>query len=124
RKQDLMLRYLVDVNKLDVMYPAVKGTFQPLNEDVKEEVRMNYCDGKNYFVYTGAIRQRQELFSLLKGFSAFKNRQKSNWKLLLIGNSHQYDTKFLKSLGAYKYRGDVIVATNVNEGERARMIVS
>ena len=124
RKQDLMLRYLAEANKLDVMYPAVKEIFQPLNEDVKEEIRMNFCEGKNYFAYTGTMQQRQDLFNVLKGFSAFKKRQKSNWKLVLMGNPHQYDKKFMGSLATYKYRGDVVVTKNVNEGERARLVGS
>ena len=64
RKQDLMLRYLAEANKLDVMYPAVKEIFQPLDEDVKEEIRMNFCEGKNYFAYTGTMQQRQDLFQV------------------------------------------------------------
>jgi len=124
RKQDLGLRYLVDANKLAVIYPAVKGTFQPLNEDVKEEIRMKYCDGKNYFAFTGTVEKRQELFNLLKSFSAFKKRQKSNWKLLLTGYPHQYDRNFMDSLASYKYRSDVVVVKNFNEVERAGLIGS
>jgi glycosyltransferase involved in cell wall biosynthesis len=124
RKQHLVHRYLVDANKLDVMCPAVKETFQPLNESVKEEVRMNFCDGKNYFAYAGTVEQHRDLFNLLKGFSAFKKLQKSNWKLLLMGNAQQYDRKFMDSLATFKYRGDVVVAKDINERERARLIGS
>lgn len=124
RKKDLRLRYLVDTDKLDVMYPAVNGTFQTLNEDVKEKVRMKYSDGKNYFAFTGTMEKRQDLFNLLKAFSAFKKRQKSNWKLLLTGYPHQYDRNFLESLASYKYRTDVVVAKNVNEFDRAGLIGS
>jgi glycosyltransferase involved in cell wall biosynthesis len=124
RKQDLRLRYLVDADKIDVIYPAVNEPFQALNEDVKEKVRMKYCDGKNYFVFTGTMEKRQDLINLLKGFSAFKKRQKSNWKLLLISYPHQYERNFIESLANYKYRSDVVVAKNVNEVERAGLIGS
>ena len=110
-KKDVMLRYSVPANKIGVVYPAVKETFQPVNEAVKEEVRLKHSDGKNYFACTGAMRIREDLFNMLKAFSAFKKRQKSNWKLLLMGHPHQYDKKFMDSLATYKYRSDVVVAT-------------
>ena len=31
-----------------------------------------------------------DLLNLLKAFSVFKKRQKSNWKLVLTGNRRQY----------------------------------
>ncbi len=124
RRQDLVHRYLVDANKLDVMYPAVKEIFHPLNESLKEEVRIRFCDGRNYFAYAATMEQHGDLFNLLKGFSAFKKLQKSNWKLVLMANAQQYDRKFMDSLVTYKYRDDVVVAKNVNEGERARLIGS
>lgn len=124
RKQDLLFQHLIDANKLHVMPPAVNEIFQPLSEDEKQEVRIKYCDGKNYFAYTGTTKESQDLFNILKGFSAFKKRQKSNLKLLLMGNSQHYAPKFMDSLGTYKYRSDVVVAKNVAEGERARLIGS
>ena len=91
-----MLRYSVNEKKLNVVYPAAKEIFQPLNEMVKEEVRKKYCDEKNYFIYAGAIQQRNDLLNLLKAFSVFKKRQKSNWKLVLTGSLRQYDKKFIE----------------------------
>ena len=51
-----------------------------------------------------------DLLNLLKAFSVFKKRQKSNWKLVLTGNLRQYDKKFLEDLRTYKYRDDVVMA--------------
>ena len=124
RKKDVVLRYIVNANKLAIVYPAINETWQPFNENVKEEIRMKYCDGKNYFVYMGLARQRQDIVNILRAFSAFKKRQKSNWKLLLMGRSHQYDRKFMDSLAAYKYRSDVVVAKNDTKDELARLIGS
>ena len=98
RKKDLMLRYPGNERKINVVYPAAMETFQPLNELVKDEVRKKYCDEKNYFVYAGTIQQRNDLLNLLKAFSIFKKRQKSNWRLVLTGCLRQYDKKFINDL--------------------------
>ena len=124
RKKDVMLRYFISDSKLAVVYPSVKETFRPVDEDVKEEVRVKFCDGKNYFAYAGTMQKREELFNILKAFSAFKKRQKSDWKLLLMGSVHQYDRKFMDSLATYKYRSDVVVAKNDDEDERVNLIGS
>ena len=124
KKKDLMLRYSVNEKKLNVVYPAAEEIFQPLNDLVKEEVRKKYCDEKNYFVYAGVIQQRNDLLNLLKAFSVFKKRQKSNWKLVLAGSVGQYDKKFMGDLRSYKYRSDVVVAANEKQDDAARVIGS
>ena len=124
KKKDLMLRYPLNEKKLSVIYPAAKASIQPLNELVKEEVRKSYSDERNYFVYTGAFLQRKELFNLLKAFSVFKKRQKSNWKILLMGGAREYDNKFLHELRSYKFRDDVVVISDERRRDAARLIGS
>ena len=125
KRKELMLRYSVKEKKrFCVVYPAAKEIFQPLNEKVKEEVRKEYCDEKNYFIYSGAIQQQNDLLNLLKAFSVFKKRQQSNWKLVLTGSRRQYSKKFLNDLRSYKYRSDVVVAPNENQDDAARLIGS
>ncbi len=124
KKKDLMLRYSVNEKKLTVVYPAAIEIFQPLHELVKDEVRKKYCDEKNYFVYAGTFQQRNDLFNLLKAFSVFKKRQKSNWRLVLTGCLRQYDKKFIDNLRSYKYRDDVVMAANEKHDDTARLIGS
>ena len=124
KKKDLMLRYPGNEKKINVVYPAAMETFQPLNELVKDEVRKKYCDEKNYFVYAGTIQQRNNLLNLLKAFSIFKKRQKSNWRLVLTGCLRQYDKKFINDLRSYKYRDDVVMAANEKHNDTARLIGS
>ena len=124
KKKDLMLRYSAKEKKFCVVYPAAQEIFQPLNEAAKEEVRKNYCDEKSYFIYAGTIQQRNDLLNLLKAFSVFKKRQQSNWKLVLAGNRSQYSKKFMDDLRSYKYRSDVVMATDEKQDDAARLIGS
>ena len=119
-----MLRYSINERKFCVVYPAAQQIFQPLNEAVKQEVRKKYCDEKSYFIYAGTNQQRNDLLNLLKAFSVFKKRQQSNWKLVLTGNPSQYSRKFMDDLRSYKYRSDVVMATNEKQDDAARLIGS
>jgi glycosyltransferase involved in cell wall biosynthesis len=108
-RRDIANYYKVDASKIDVVYSAAKEIFKPVSAGVKEQVKNQYTGGKEYFLYIGAIHPRKNLVNLLKAFSIFKKRQKSNFKLVLVGRlAWKYDS-FIQSLKRYKYRDDVIM---------------
>ena len=123
-KQDILEHYPVDEKKIDVVYSAAKEIFQPVNESVREEIKNRFTEGKEYFLYTGAIHPRKNLLNLLKAFSVFKKRQKSNTKLILAGRlAWKYDS-FVESLKNYKYREDVILTGYIDEPLLANITAS
>lgn len=116
-KKDIASQYTIQEDKIDVVYSASKEIFRAINEDEKAAVKEKYTEGKNYFIYTGAIHPRKNLTNLLKAFSVFKKRQKTDWKLVLAGRlAWKYDG-FVKSLQSYKYRQDVVLTGYVTEEE-------
>jgi glycosyltransferase involved in cell wall biosynthesis len=95
----------------------VKEVFSPRDLGKREETRQRYTEGKDYFLYTGAIHPRKNLINLLKAFSIFKKRQRSSMKLVLTGRlAWKYDG-FLQDLKHYKYRDDVVLTGYVEEKE-------
>lgn len=123
-KADIITNYRTDPEKIDVVYNGVKDIFHPLTASEKEETQNKYSNGKNYFVYAGAIHPRKNLTHLLKAFSIFKKRQQSNWKLVLTGRLAWSNEQFTKSLGSYKYREDVVMTGYVDEAELSKIIGS
>jgi glycosyltransferase involved in cell wall biosynthesis len=121
-KTDIISSYKIAEDKIDVVYNGVKDSFHPLNYPDTEAIQQKYTEGKNYFVYAGSIHPRKNLTNLLKAFSIFKKRQKSNWKLVLTGRlAWKYD-RFIESLKSYKYRDDVVMTGYVEETELAKII--
>jgi glycosyltransferase involved in cell wall biosynthesis len=118
-RNDIIGKYEIPEKKIDVVYSAAKKIFAPVDENEKQVIRNNYTDGKEFFLYVGAIHPRKNLINLLKAFSLFKKRQKSNFKLVLAGRlAWKYDS-FMTSLKTYKYRADVILPGYVDEKELA-----
>lgn len=115
--QDMVSHYRVNENKIGVVYSAAKESFVQLSEEERFRVKNKYTDGKEYFIYTGAIHPRKNLTNLLKAFSVFKKRQQSNFKLLLAGRLAWKYQLFTESLATYKYRHDVILTGYVEETE-------
>jgi glycosyltransferase involved in cell wall biosynthesis len=123
-KKDILSQYSPEPGKIDVVYSAARNIFHPLSEDEREGVKNKYTEGKEYFVYAGAIHPRKNLVNLLKAFSVFKKRQQSNFKLLLAGRLAWKYESFTQSLKTYKYRNDVIMTGYLEEGELTRVIGS
>jgi glycosyltransferase involved in cell wall biosynthesis len=123
-KKDISLQYQLDENRIDVVPNAAKEIFQPLDEQEKHAVKDRLTGGREYFVYAGAIHPRKNLLSLLKGFSIFKKKQMSNWKLVLSGRLAWKNQAFTESLRTYKYREDVVLTGYVDDAELVKIIGS
>lgn len=120
-KDDILAHYPIAAEKIDVVYNGAKEGFVPLAFEEKEAVKEQYTEGREYFIYTGAIHPRKNLVNLLKAFSIFKKRQRSNWKLVLAGRLAWKNDEFLQLLQTYKYRDDVVLVGYVAQAELARL---
>jgi len=123
-KNDIIAHYKVNADKINVVYSAAKDIFYPIGEDEKEKTKSRYTEGKEYFIYAGAVHPRKNLTNLLKAFSAFKKRQKSSWKLVIAGRLAWKYEAFLGKLKTYKYRDDVVLTGYVEERELVNLIGS
>ncbi|MEO7984234.1 MAG: glycosyltransferase family 1 protein [Bacteroidota bacterium] len=123
-KKDIMLQYKTDPSKIDIVFNGVKDIFRPLTEADKADTKNKYTDGKEYFLYAGAIHPRKNLMNLLKAFSVFKKRQQTNMNLVLAGRLAWKYGSFKKSLSSYKYRNDVRLTGYAEEDELVRIIGS
>ena len=123
-KKDIVEQYKIDEAKIGVVYSAAKQIFQPLSFDDQTTIKEKYTNGKEYFLYTGAIHPRKNLINLLKAFSIFKKRQQSGMKLVLAGRLAWKNNEFLTLLKTYKYRTDVLLTGYLPEAELARLTAS
>jgi glycosyltransferase involved in cell wall biosynthesis len=123
-KRDVIRTYNLDAGKIDVVYSAAKEIFKPVSKPTTQEIKNKYTQDKEYFLYVGAIHPRKNIVNLLKAFSVFKRRLKSNFKLVLAGRlAWKYDS-FIRSLRNYKYRDDVVMLGYLNEDELVRVMGS
>jgi glycosyltransferase involved in cell wall biosynthesis len=106
-KQDIINQYQINESKIDVVYSAVKEGYKPVDDKVKELIKAKHTGGKEYFLYVGAIHPRKNLMNLLKAFSIFKRKLKSNMQLVIAGRLAWKFNEFTEGLKTYKYRGDV-----------------
>jgi glycosyltransferase involved in cell wall biosynthesis len=77
-------------------------------------------DGKEYFLYAGILSTQQNLISLLKAFTFFKQRQKSNM-MLVLASATNAEAGFIKSLSSYKFKSSVVLAESLPADELAEI---
>jgi glycosyltransferase involved in cell wall biosynthesis len=123
-KDDIVKHYKADPAKIEVIYNGVKNIFRPVLFDEQTAIKGKYTQGKEYFIYLGAIQPRKNLINLLKAFSIFKKRLQSNMKLIITGRLAWKNEEFLQLINTYKYKSDVVLTGYVAEQELAVLLGS
>ena len=114
-KKEIINKYKIASDKIDVAYTAASNNFKPSTWQQKNTVKEKYTEGLEYFLHAGPVNTGSNLITLLKAFSFFKKRQKSNMQLLLMSKSAAIDKDFIKSLASYKYRDEVKLLDNLSD---------
>lgn len=73
----------------------------------KENIKIHYAAGQEYFLFAGDIHPGHDLISLLKAFSQFKKWQQSGMQLIIACRNTAYSEEFIQKLASFKYRNDV-----------------
>ncbi len=112
-KKEVAGEYKISVSKIDVAYQCASDYFKPVTGQQKDKCKEIYSQVKEYFLYSGSIEPNKNLMALLKAFSFFKKRQKSNMLLVIASNTCAADKEFIKSLSSFKYRNEVKLLENL-----------
>lgn len=106
-KADIIRQYPFAKGKVEVVYNAADKAFRPRSYAEKEAWKEQFTDGREYFLCVGSIHPRKNLINLLKAFSLFKKRQRTNMLLVITGRMAWQHEPFQQALSTFKYREDV-----------------
>ena len=107
-KQDIINHYNVPDEKIDVVYNGANPTFHSIDNEDKELVKQKYSQGKDYFVYVGALNPRKNLQRMFTAFDNFKEQTKSDIKYVVVGEKMYWSEDIKNSYNAMKHKDDVI----------------
>jgi len=107
-KEDIMTQYGLSDSKISVVYNAANEAYRPLTFEEKLAVKKTYTDGREYFIYVGAIHPRKNVINLLKAFVQFKRRQQSKFKLVIVGRLAWNTEEIEDAQKRMPYKDDVI----------------
>jgi glycosyltransferase involved in cell wall biosynthesis len=106
-KQDVVQRYGIPADKIDVCGNGCRAGFEPLDDRQRQQAREEYNNGKPYLLYIGAIHPRKNVHRLIQAFDQFKTNHPSAVSLLIAGR-FAWNAGLIKS--AYEqatYREDI-----------------
>lgn len=112
-KKEIITHYKIADDKISVAYHGIGENFTAIGWQQKDAVKQTHTQGLEYFLYSGPIHPQQNLMALLKAFSFFKKRQKSNMQLVIASTTKTNDAAFIKSLASFKYRKEVKLLEHV-----------
>ena len=122
--QQLISKYDLNREKATIVPIPARSIFNPISPEEKEHILETYTEGKEYFLFAGPISPTSNLMNLLKAFSFFKKRQKSNMQLIIADNGTADDAEWLAAFPTYKYRNDVLRIQQPEEKELASLVAA
>ena len=120
-KNDIEKNFKIAEQKIVVVHTGAGENYLPIDETARDITKEKYTGGKEYFLFSGTINEENNLLNLLKAFSFFKKRQKSNMQLVIVTKAVSPENTFIKSLQSFKFKDDVKLLFNVQEAESARI---
>lgn len=119
--KEIIRQYSVNDEKISTLQLIASDLYRPADWEEKESIKEQYAGGKEYFLFSGEIHPRNNLVNLLKAFSFFKKRQKSNMQLIITSKAVSANDPFMENLKTYKYRKEVIVLMDLPAKELAKI---
>jgi len=107
-KSDIVERYNVKSEKIDVVYNGVNELYKPLAADRIEQVRLKHTNGCPYFLFVGMLHRRKNIANLLRAFDTFKSNHDSNVKLLIVGHRKWWTSEMEETYKHMSHAQDVV----------------
>lgn len=107
-KQDIVKNYGVPENKIDVVGNGSNELYQPIGEELKSSVRIEFSQGEPYFLFVGAMHPRKNIANLFKAFDKFKTTTGSKTKLVIVGSKMYWRADINQAYESMQHKSEVI----------------
>ena len=124
-KQDIAETYGIDSKKIDVVYDGAHSFYRPCIEEVKQQTRQQYTDGKPFFLYVGTISRRKNLTNILLAFDKYKNSHPlSEMQMLVVGSRYWWQDELAEAYDNMRHKADVRFIGHAESDVLARIMAS
>lgn len=123
-KQDICNTFGIPESKISICYNAANSIYKPLRNIEKEEVKKQYTNSKDYFVFIGALNPRKNIPGLLKSYELFRNSGNYSQKLVIVGSAMHLISEIDETLNTMQYKNDVIFTGRLNNEDLQNVLAS
>lgn len=107
-KSDIARTWGVNKDKIDVVYNGSNSFYKPLTPEEIKNTKNKYTQGKDFFIFVGALHPRKNVSRLLQAFDEFKAKNNSNIKLVIVGNQMFKTSEMEQVFSSIKHKEDVV----------------
>lgn len=119
-KKWMLERYEWSGREIPLIALPVSPQYRPLHFEERQLVQASFTNGCAYFLTDAAAAQPDELVFLLKAFSAFKKRQRSAIRLVIVGDTGVLEG-LPEKLDTYRFKSELELLNGISEADRARL---
>lgn len=123
-KTDIVEKYGISPERIDVVYNGANEGFVPLLEHEIQNTRKEYSGGKPYFVFVGTIHPRKNMTNMFRAYNHFRKSTSSDIRLLIIGEKKWWTADIRKAYDEVQFKEDVIFVGRLGADELHRIIAS
>lgn len=111
----LLAQQVCTDEKVEVVPPIPDFSLSAISIEEKEDIKSEFTEGQEYFIYHGIVNAGAHLMNLLKAFSVFKKRQRSKMKLVISGCKSGDFVALENKLSSYRFQSDVIMMKDLDQ---------
>jgi len=108
-------------SKIQVVHNGVRNDFRPLSIAEQQSVKLHFSQGKDYFLFIGALHPRKNIGRIIQAFNIFKQSYKTDQKLILCGRFAWHYDAIQKLIDASAFNNDIIHLNHVGSEEILRL---
>jgi glycosyltransferase involved in cell wall biosynthesis len=123
-KQDLVKTYGISADKIDVVYNGCNTSYLPVSTEIIESTKKKYSEGKNYFLFIGALHPRKNISRLFSAFDKFKTESNSDTKLLIVGAKYYWSKEIKETYENMHHKKDVIFTGRLKSDDLKKVLGS
>jgi glycosyltransferase involved in cell wall biosynthesis len=116
-KNDIVKIYKIDPSKIDVVFDGCNSNYKPILNDIQLATKNKFSKGSDYFLFVGALHPRKNISRLFKAFDSFKTTQKSDIKLVIVGEKYYWTNEIKKTYLEMKAKEDVVFTGRLSNEE-------
>ena len=121
-KNDIAKSFNIPDEKIDVVYNGANNLFKPLSENDKTDVRNEFSEGHDYFLFVGALHPRKNVAGLIKAYDEFRKSKDSRVKLVIVGNRMFKSEDIESAVSLSPYQSDIIFTGRLESNNLVRVV--
>ncbi|RLD85771.1 MAG: glycosyltransferase family 1 protein [Bacteroidetes bacterium] len=107
-KQDISSTYNIDKQNIDVVYNGSNPIYKPISDLEKINIKKEYTDGSEYFIFIGSIHPRKNVSRMLLAFDKFRKLGQKPYKIIIIGSLFFKNREMRNTLNSLEYKKDIL----------------